>query len=94
MQLWNIRNLPYGKIRRHELLKWFTEYRYTNGPYTFTDGLPINRKHQFQDRDPDIKYLIKKGVLTRHRPNSKESGKYGKSGGRSHQTYLVLTNDK
>lgn len=89
MKLWEIMALPYGKIRRQELIKWFTVYCHRE-QYTFSDGLPINRKHQFQDSDPDLKYMIKKGLFTRNRPNSPCSGKYGKSGGRNHQTYLVL----
>jgi hypothetical protein len=92
MQLYNIANLPYGKMRRELIIQWLKVFRF-QVPYAPRQGIPVNRKHQMQDSDPDLKYLIKKGVLTRYRPGSKGSGKYGKSGGRCNQTYLVQTDE-
>jgi hypothetical protein len=87
MKLHEIQELPYGKIRRQLIIRWFTDFRFEND-YTFDSGLPVNRKHQFQTKDLDIKYLIKKGVLEYNRVF------YGTPGrSKSNQTTLVLTNE-
>ncbi|QEG08934.1 hypothetical protein [Aeromonas phage 4L372XY] len=58
-----IQNMPFGKERRTQLLLWIqtqTEEMSWYVPY----GFIVNRKHQLiVNRDPDLQYLIKKGVL-------------------------------
>lgn len=58
-----IQNMSFGKERRAQLLLWLqtqTEEMSWHIPY----GFIVNRKHQLiVNRDPDLQYLIKKGVL-------------------------------
>lgn len=58
-----IQNMTFGKERRTQLLLWLqtqTEQMNWHIPY----GFIVNRKHQLiVNRDPDLQYLIKKGVL-------------------------------
>lgn len=58
-----IQNIPFGKERRTQLLLWLqtqTKEMSWHIPY----GFIVNRKHQLiVNRDPDLQYLIKKGVL-------------------------------
>lgn len=55
--------MPFGKERRTQLLLWLqtqTEEMSWHIPY----GFIVNRKHQLiVSRDPDLQYLIKKGIL-------------------------------
>lgn len=55
--------MPFGKERRDQLLSWLQtqpEQMSWHIPY----GSIVNRKHQLiVNRDPDLQYLIKKGVL-------------------------------
>lgn len=58
-----IKVIPFGKERRAQLLLWLqtqTKEMSWHIPY----GFIVNRKHQLiVNRDPDLQYLIKKGVL-------------------------------
>lgn len=58
-----IQNMPFGKERRTQLLLWLqtqTKEMSWHIPY----GFIVNRKHQLiVNRDSDLQYLIKKGVL-------------------------------
>ena len=58
-----IQNMHFGKERRTQLLLWLqtqTEEMSWHIPY----GFIVNRKHQLiVSRDPDLHYLIKKGIL-------------------------------
>lgn len=67
----DIQAMPFGKERRTQLLKWLqtqTEQSYWHIPY----GFIVNSKYQLiVKKDPDLQYLIKKGILiqinkTRH----------------------------
>jgi hypothetical protein len=81
MKLWEIASLPYGKNRRELFKSWL------QNPEYFLDGIPVNKRGQCNDKDPDLSYMIKKGILKRDRP--RVSNKYKSSTGR--QTYLVLS---
>lgn len=58
-----IQNMIFGKERRAQLLLWLqtqTEEMCWHIPY----GFIVNRRHQLiVNRDPDLQYIIKKGVL-------------------------------
>lgn len=58
-----IQNMSFGKERRTRLLLWLqtqTKEMSWHIPY----GFIVNRKHQLiVNRDPDLQYLIKKGIL-------------------------------
>ena len=58
-----IQNMPFGKERRAQLLLWIqtqTEEMCWHVSY----GFIVNRKHQLIiNRDSDLQYLIKKGIL-------------------------------
>lgn len=58
-----IQKMPYGKERRQQLLNWMntqTQEMHWHIPY----GFIVNRKYQLIiKKDPDLQYLIKKGVL-------------------------------
>lgn len=58
-----IQNMPFGKQRRVQLLLWLqtqTKEMSWHIPY----GFLVNRTHQpIVNEDPDLQYLIKKGVL-------------------------------
>ena len=60
---WDIYNMPFGKERRQciiEYLRQKTPEIRTCLPY----GLYVNCKYQIQvNSDPDIEYMIKKGIL-------------------------------
>lgn len=62
-KLRDIQNMPFGKERRTQLLLWLqtqTEERSWHIAY----GFMVNRKHQLiVNKDPDLQYLIKKGIL-------------------------------
>jgi hypothetical protein len=81
MKLWGIAPLPYGKNRRELFKKWLQNPEYD------LEGIPVNQHNQCNDKDPDLSYMIKKGILKRARPRA--SNKYKNSTGR--QTYLVLS---
>ena len=55
--------MPFGKERRTQLLMWLqtqTEEMSWHVPY----GFIVNQKHQLiVNKDPDLQYMIKKGVL-------------------------------
>lgn len=58
-----IQNMPFGKERRTQLLLWLqtqTELMNWHTPY----GFLVNRTNQLiVNRDPDLQYLTKKGIL-------------------------------
>lgn len=81
LPLWEIRKLPYGSIRRKQLIGWVKYQIITNG--YLSNGIPINQQHQFQDNDPDLRYLIKKGILKRIRFGTRKCK----------QTYLILNHE-
>lgn len=58
-----IQNIPFGKELRTQLLLWLqtqTKEMSWHIPY----GFIVNRRHQLSvNKDPDLQYLIKKGVL-------------------------------
>ena len=58
-----MQNMPFGKERRGQLLLWLqtqTDKIYWHTPY----GFIVNSRHQLiVNRDPDLQYLIKKGIL-------------------------------
>lgn len=58
-----IQNMSFGKDRRTHLLTWLqtqTKEMSWHIPY----GFIINQRHQLiVNRDPDLQYLIKKGIL-------------------------------
>lgn len=57
------------------------------------NGLPVNNKWQWSTNDPDVKYLLKKGFLKRHRvatPPGRNQNTGMKRGGKG-QTYLIIT---
>ena len=55
--------MPFGKERRTQLLLWLqtqTKEMSWHIPY----GFIVNKRHQLiVDKDPDLQYLIKKGIL-------------------------------
>lgn len=58
-----IQNMPFGKERRTQLLLW-TQTQTKEMSWHIPYGFIVNRKHQLiVKRDPDLQYLIKKGVL-------------------------------
>ncbi len=57
-------------------------------------GLPVNNKWQWQTKDKDIKYLLKKGKLKQKRhatPYGRNLNTGLKKGGKG-QSYLVIAN--
>ncbi|QDB73917.1 hypothetical protein [Aeromonas phage 4L372D] len=58
-----IQNIPFGKERRTQLLLWLqtqTKEMSWHIPY----GFIVNKRHQLiVNKDPDLQYLIKKGIL-------------------------------
>lgn len=58
-----IQNMLFGKERRTQLLLWLqtqTKEMSWHMPY----GFIVNRRHQLiVNKDPDLQYLIKKGIL-------------------------------
>lgn len=58
-----IQNILFGKERRTQLLLWLqtqTKEMSWHMPY----GFIVNRRHQLiVNKDPDLQYLIKKGIL-------------------------------
>lgn len=78
MKLWEIHNMNYGPNRRKLLLAYIITNR----------GLAINRKGYFQDFDPDLKHLLKKGKIKRYRP--KGPAKLGQKRTNDRTTYLVV----
>ncbi|CAB5514460.1 hypothetical protein LMG26857_03519 [Achromobacter anxifer] len=62
-----------GSARRSKLLNYLRKE---------DRGIPINRKWQLRDTDPDIKQLLKKGLAVRKRVHATRS---------SGQTYLRAT---
>ena len=58
-----IQNMPFGKERRTQLLLWL-QTQTEEMSWHIAYGFMVNRKHQLiVNRDPDLQYLIKKGVL-------------------------------
>ncbi|MGL5014003.1 MAG: hypothetical protein ACRC6V_06890 [Bacteroidales bacterium] len=55
--------MPFGKERRAQLLLWLqTQTREMSWHIPY--GFMVNRKHQLiVNKDPDLHYMIKKGVL-------------------------------
>lgn len=70
-----------GKTRRERLLNMFLERPNTS--------LPVNNKWQMQSSDPDLAYLIKKGVLVISRDGGGRRHAMNKSSNKR-QTYLRL----
>lgn len=80
MILYEISKLPYGKYRRTMLIKWIEESEY--------HSIPVNKAGMMNAKDPDLQYLMKRGILKIYRPVSRFS-KYKKSS-TGRQTYLIL----
>ena len=58
-----IQNMPFGKERRAQLLLWL-QTQTEEMSWHIAYGFMVNRKHQWiVSRDPDLHYLIKKGIL-------------------------------
>ena len=58
-----IQNMPFGKERRAQLLLWL-QTQTEEMSWHIAYGFMVNRKHQLiVSRDPDLPYLIKKGIL-------------------------------
>ena len=58
-----IQNMPFGKERREQLLLWL-QTQTEEMSWHIAYGFMVNRKHQLiVSRDPDLHYLIKKGIL-------------------------------
>ncbi len=58
-----IQNMPFGKERRAQLLLWL-QTQTEEMSWHIAYGFMVNRKHQLiVSRDPDLHYLIKKGIL-------------------------------
>lgn len=58
-----IQNMPFGKERRAQLLLWL-QTQTEEMCWHISYGFIVNRKHQLIiNRDSDLQYLIKKGVL-------------------------------
>ena len=81
MYLYQIAKLPYGKFRRELLMQYLVT---TESPY---NRIPINKSGVMNDNDPDLRYLIKKGILVRTRSNAN----YFKKSSQCRQTYLILS---
>jgi len=79
MDLFHISQLPYGKYRRDLLLDYIR--------ISENHRIPINRKYQMNiNRDPDLKYLVKKKILIQYR----SSPQYFRKSTEVRQTYLQL----
>ena len=58
-----IQNMPFGKERRGQLLLWL-QTQTEEMSWHIAYGFIVNSRHQLiVNRDPDLQYLIKKGVL-------------------------------
>lgn len=84
MKLWEIAVLPYGKIRREQFKKWLLNPEYN------LRGIPVNRRGQCHDKDPDLNYMIKKGILERYREQFGPRYRNGYKNSTGKQTYLRL----
>lgn len=85
LTLCTVYGMARGARRRALLLEWL---RTTDEPGT-ARSIPVNKRWQANTIDPDLQYLMKKGVLVRERnfggrrhPKNRSSHK--------RQTYLVL----
>lgn len=81
-----VNNYKSGPQRRYDLLVLIAQRQLCG------DGLPVNNKWQLSTRDPDIKYLLKKGVINRFRrstPAHRNLNTGLKKSGKG-QTYLIL----
>jgi hypothetical protein len=71
----------YGAQRRRELQDWLKKS--LDEPLDVTVGIPVNCEHWPQlDEDPDLRILLKKGLLLRRREK-------GLSWGNMRRTYLI-----
>ena len=62
-KLRDIQNMPFGKERRTQLLLWL-QTQTKEMSWHIAYGFIVNRKHQLiVNKDPDLQYLIKKGIL-------------------------------
>lgn len=80
----DLRGLSAGQSRRERVLRLFRERP--------TGSLPVNNKWQMRTSDPDLAYLIKKGVLTVSRDGGKRQQAMNKSS-HKRQTYLRLAEE-
>lgn len=71
MKLYEVMSLPYGKERRLALINWMND----QGP---DFELEINGIHRVNDKDPDIQYMMKKGILCRGKKAVKTVSKYSR----------------
>lgn len=86
MKLIDIRNLQYGKDRREKLILWLKNQHYNN---LVPDKIPVNKAGMMNIKDPDLQYLLKRGILEIYRPRSIYARKNKKSS-TGRQTYLIL----
>ncbi len=75
-----------GAARRAALLAWLHEGRAAGAP----NLVFVNRKYQLSTRDPDLRMLLKKGILVQRRRNAGATGHPLAKRSGSFQTYLVL----
>lgn len=90
IKLREIYNIPYGKHRRELFIKWLKDETCT--ALGQTNGIPVNRRYHLSTSDPDLAYLLKKGILKYYRPviifgNHRGNGLKNSTG---RITYLVL----
>lgn len=55
--------LPYGAARREALLAFLRQARDEGG----CSYIPVNKRYQASLADPDLRYMLKKGLLVRSR---------------------------
>lgn len=78
-----------GVNRRNYILETIIKYQFGEGSLV---GLPVNNKWQWSTKDPDIKRLLKKGVvkMIRHATPYGINQNTGLKRGGKGQSYLVL----
>jgi hypothetical protein len=78
-----------GINRRKYILETITKYQFGDSSLV---GLPVNNKWQWSTKDPDIKRLLKKGLVKMIRqatPYGRNQNTGLKPGGKG-QSYLIL----
>lgn len=83
-----------GVARRAAIVALIQSYA-TCGLHEFRSeyGLPVNNRHQWNTKkDPDLKYMLKKGVLVQSRVSTRpgRNGNTGLKHPSKGQTYLTL----
>lgn len=84
----SVYSMKYGPVRRAAILKTLAMY-----DSIWSSGLPVNNKWQWSTKkDPDLKYLLKKGKLKqiRHATRPGRNQNTGLKHPGKGQTFLIL----